>query len=164
MDGVAALRRFVDGGGRIIAFDNAADFAIQHFELPLRNPVADVSRNELYIPGSLLDMRVESAHPVAFGMQPNGVAFFQESRGFEPAAGAGGVEVVARYAARDLLLSGWEIGAEQHLANLPAVVRARSGQGDVVLIGFRPQFRAWPTGTYKLIFNSIFGAAAGAAP
>jgi hypothetical protein len=27
-----------------------------------------------------------------------------------------------------------------------------------VLIGFRPQFRAWPTGTFKLLFNSIFGA------
>jgi hypothetical protein len=46
------------------------------------------------------------------------------------------------------------------MAGRPAVVRVPLGQGDVVLVGFRPQFRAWPTGTFKLIFNSILGAAA----
>jgi hypothetical protein len=162
-DGVAALRAFVSRGGRVIAFDRAADFAIEHLGLPLQNPVAAVGRDELYIPGSLLRMHVDATHPVAYGMQREGVAFFQESRGFEATdASDAAVEVVARYGARDLLLSGWEIGGQQHVAGLSAVVRAPSGQGDVVLIGFRPQFRAWPAGTYKLIFNSIFGAAADA--
>jgi hypothetical protein len=157
-EGVASLRRFVEGGGRIVAFDNASDFVIEQLELPLRNPVREVSRNELYIPGSLLRLRVNEAHPLTFGMARDGAAFFQESRGFEALDNAA-VDIAARYGERDLLLSGWEIGADPHLANVPAVVRARVGAGDVVLIGFRPQFRAWPTGTYKLIFNAIFGAA-----
>jgi hypothetical protein len=159
-EGVAALRSFVENGGRIVAFDAATDFAIRHFELPLRNAVAGVSRNEFYVPGSLIRMDVNHAHPVAFGMQRAGAAFFQDSRAFEieQETGAHGVDVVASYGASDLLLSGWEIGAQQRLAGRAAVVRATHGAGDLVLIGFRPQFRAWPTGTYKLIFNSLFGS------
>jgi hypothetical protein len=70
------------------------------------------------------------------------------------------VEVVARYGKSDLLLSGFEIGAEWHLADKPAVVRVGVGDGDVVLIGFRPQFRAIPRVTFKLLFNAIHGATA----
>jgi hypothetical protein len=162
--GAAALRRYVDGGGRVLAFDAATDFAIEQFGLPLRNPLAGLPQTELYVPGSLIRMNVDPSHPVAFGMQAAGAAFVQGARAFEPTGAVGGntgaVEVIARYGERDLLLSGWEIGAEAHMAGRPAVVRVPLGQGDVVLVGFRPQFRAWPTGTFKLIFNSILGAAA----
>jgi hypothetical protein len=160
-EGATALRRFVERGGRLVAFDGATDFAIQHLGLPVRNAVTGVPRTELYIPGSLIRMNVENRHPVAFGMQRDGAAFFQESRAFEIAAAGNNnasVEVVARYADDDLLLSGWEIGAPQHIAGRAAVVRVPHGRGDAVLIGFRPQFRAWPTATFKLVFNSIFGS------
>jgi hypothetical protein len=159
--GVAALRRFVERGGRLVAFDGATDFAIEQLGLPVRNAVAGVDRTQLYVPGSLIRLNVENRHPVAFGMQRDGAAFFQESRAFEIGTGNANdarVEVVARYAADDVLLSGWEIGAQQHIAGRPAVVRVPHGQGDAVLIGFRPQFRSWPTGTFKLVFNSIFGS------
>jgi hypothetical protein len=161
--GVAALRRFVERGGRVLTFDGASDFAIEHFGLPLRNAVTGVSRTELYIPGSLIRLDVESGHPVAYGMQPGGAAFFQESRAFDVVAGSNDagsarVEIVARYGESDLLLSGWQIGAQERIAGRAAVARVPLGRGDVVLIGFRPQFRAWPTGTFKLIFNSIFGS------
>jgi hypothetical protein len=163
-EGVAAVRRFVEGGGRLVAFDAATDFAIQQFQLPVRNAVAGIGRSELFIPGSLIRAVFDSDHPVAFGMQREGAVFFHESRAFEVAGGAAGtaqgVEVVARYGARDLLLSGWEIGAEEHIAGKAAVVRVPHGRGDVILIGFRPQFRGWPTATFPLIFNSILDAAA----
>jgi hypothetical protein len=161
-DGAARLRSYVEGGGRIVAFDAATDFAIQQFELPVTNVVSSVSRSELYVPGSLIRMDVDDTHAVGAGMQRAAAAFFQESRAFE--LNGGTADVVARYGADDLLLSGWEIGAQQHLAGKAAVLRVPQGAGDVVLIGFRPQFRAWPTGTYKLIFNSIFGAAARGVP
>ena len=152
-EGVSALRRYMANGGRILAFDAATEFAMEQFDLPVRNAIGGVSRNELYIPGSLIRMDVNTAHPVAWGMQAEGAGFFQDSRAFELAQ-PGAAEIVASWAERDLLLSGWEIGAEEHVAGRGAVVRAPVGQGDVVLIGFRPQFRAWPTGTYPLIFNS----------
>jgi hypothetical protein len=160
--GAAALRAFVEAGGRVLALDAATDFAIEHFGLPVENTTAGVSRSELYVPGSLIRMDVDAAHPVAWGMQHEGAAFFQDSRAFravdQQADAASRVEIVASYGDADLLLSGWEIGAQQHLAGRAAVVRVPQGSGDVVLIGFRPQFRAWPTGTFKLLFNSIFGA------
>jgi hypothetical protein len=56
-------------------------------------------------------------------------------------------------------MSGWELGGTAHLAGRGAVVHVTSGAGAVVLIGFRPQFRAQPTGTYKLFMNAIHGAA-----
>jgi hypothetical protein len=84
-EGVAALRRFVDGGGRIVAFDKAGDFAIEQLELPVRNAVAASAATSCTSPDRCCAWRGPLAPP-AFGMQRDGVAFFQESRGFEPTA------------------------------------------------------------------------------
>jgi hypothetical protein len=70
------------------------------------------------------------------------------------------VEVVARYADEDVVLSGWALG-EEALGGRAGLVRIPYGSGDVVLFGFRPQFRGQPRGTFKLIFNALHGAAAG---
>jgi hypothetical protein len=120
------------------------------------NATAGLSREELFIPGSLIRTRMDNTHPVAFGMLEEQAVFYQGSRGFS-VADADAVDVVAHYAESDLLMSGWEVGADAHLAGVPAVVRARVGEGEAVLIGFRPQFRTQPSGTFKLIFNAIYG-------
>jgi hypothetical protein len=65
------------------------------------------------------------------------------------------VDIVARYAEDDLLMSGWAMGEERYLAGRPAMVSVGMGQGSVVLFGFKPQFRGQPRGTYKLLFNAI---------
>lgn len=167
VEGAAALKRFVEGGGRLVTFDAASDFAIQQLSLPLTNAVSDASSDDLFVPGSLVRLRVAPEHAVAYGMPTEAGAFFDRSRTFmitSPAragdnvADAPPVEVIARYGSENLLLSGWELGAQRYLANRPAVVRAGVGDGDVVLIGFRPQFRAQPSGTFKLVFNAIHGA------
>jgi hypothetical protein len=98
--------------------------------------------------------------PVGFGMPTETAAFFQSSRAFDITGD--GPQTVARYGPSDLLLSGWEVGAEEHLADRGAVVRAPYGEGDLVLIGFRAQFRAQPAATFKLLFNALHGAAEGA--
>ncbi|MFQ5788927.1 MAG: peptidase M14, partial [Acidobacteriota bacterium] len=167
VEGALALKRYAEQGGTIVALDDASDFAIQQFGLGVRNAVAKVSHEQFFIPGSLIGLRVDPLHPLAFGMQEEAAAFFVRSRGFEivkPAeageqkAGPQPVEVVARYAEEDLLLSGWALGEKENLGGKPAVVRVRLGEGDVILIGFRSQFRGQPRGTFKLLFNPLQGS------
>ena len=45
---------------------------------------------------------------------------------------------------------------ERYLKNKSAMLHIPRGNGNIVLFGFRPQFRGQPRGTYKLIFNSIY--------
>ncbi len=162
-EGVANLRRWVEGGGTVIGFDGASDFLIRALDLPVENAVQGIPNAEFFIPGSLLRTRFEPTHPVALGMAGEQAAFFQSSRGFN-VSDPERAQVVARYAEEDLLMSGWELGGHAHLAGRAAVVRVAVGEGEAILIGFRPQFRAQPTGTYKLFFNAIHGAAAEPVP
>ena len=119
--------------------------------------------------------RVDTKHPLADGMQEEIAASFSRSRAFDIVKpsyrGEGGVEeiekapepnvdIIVKFAEKDLLLSGWANGEEKYLKNKAAMMRAPYGKGDVVLFSFRPQFRGQPRGTYKLIFNAIFQAAA----
>jgi len=158
-EGAANLRQWVEAGGTLVTFDGAGDFAIQALDLPVSNAVSGVPQSELFIPGSLIRTHFDAAHPIAFGMPQETAAFFQGSRAWD-VLDEDRVDVVARYAPDDLLMSGWQLGAQEYLANRPAVVRVRVGEGEAVLIGFRPQFRAQPTGTYRLFFNAIHGAGA----
>ena len=171
--GTMALKRYVDQGGMLVAFDEASDFVINQFGLPVRNVVAGVSSEQFFIPGSLIRTKVDVSHPLAYGMQEEVAASFQSSRAFETVKispmGEGGkedikeapappVDIVASYAKEDVLMSGWALGAERYISGKAAVVRVEVGSGNVVLFGFRPQFRAQPRGTYKLIFNALQGA------
>ncbi len=164
VEGAAALKRYVERGGRVVALDEASDFVLEQFGLPIRNATASAPEQEFFVPGSLIRISLDPGHPIAYGMPAEAAAFFVRSRAFrvvgparagEQRAPAPEVEVVARYARDDLLLSGWALGEQKHLAGRAAVVRARLGAGDVVLIGFRPQFRGQPRGTFKLLFNAL---------
>ncbi|MBI4512903.1 MAG: peptidase M14 [Gemmatimonadetes bacterium] len=172
-EGAAALKRYVQAGGSLVALDSAADFAIAQFGLPVENSAARVPRDSFYIPGSLVALRLNTAHALAYGMPDSAAAFFVESRAFKLVKPAGGetgraqgpqVEVVARYGDGDPLLSGWAVGAERYLAGNPAVVRVPLGKGSVVLIGFRAQFRGQPRATFKLLFNALHAATVNRAP
>jgi hypothetical protein len=163
LEGTVELKAFVEGGGTLIAFDAASGLAIDQFGLPLTDVTAGVDRNALFIPGSLVRLDVDTADPLASGMVEEAAAFFSRSRAFSVDSGAeesGVVDVVARYSEEDLLMSGWEIGAQRYLAERPAVVKVALGDGQIVLFGFRPQFRGQPRATFKLIFNGLFEATA----
>ncbi|MGB7926073.1 MAG: M14 family metallopeptidase [Pyrinomonadaceae bacterium] len=153
--GVENLRRFVNEGGTLICFDASSELAIKRFNLPLRNVLEGVGSNEFYCPGSILRINLDKTHAITRGMPPSADAYFINSSAFEATDGAAGrVRVVARYAEKDTLRSGWLLG-EGRIAGRVALAEVSMGKGRVVLFGFRPQHRGQTWGTFPLIFNSI---------
>jgi len=155
--GLAALRDFVESGGTIVGLDEACDLLIKDFWLPVRNVLEGLDREEFYCPGSLLRIIVDPAHPLGYGLRREEAAVFINSPAFELTSGGEGT-VVARYPQSDPNLSGWLLGAK-HLAGKAALLEVPLGNGKVVLVGFRCQFRAQARGTYKVLFNAIFRGA-----
>jgi hypothetical protein len=155
-EGVVALKDFVEKGGTLVTLGEAADFAIQNFGLKVRNVLEKLPSKEFFCPGSTLKTRFDSSHPLAYGMPPAGVVLFWEGPAFEitPSNDNDDYEIVATYADRDILQSGWLVG-EEHLSKRAAMVQAKFGEGRIVLIGFRPQHRAQTHGTFKLLFNAL---------
>ncbi|WP_396626066.1 M14 family metallopeptidase [Luteitalea sp.] len=156
-DGVKALQAFVEEGGTLVTFGQAADLPVQRFTLPVRNVVAGVLSKEFWAPGSTLKVRYANDHPLAYGMPAEGLALFMAgSQAYEVTSTdrSQDVAILATYVERDLLQSGWLIG-EQVIARKAAAVAVAQGKGRVVLIGFRPQNRAQTHGTFKLVFNAL---------
>ncbi len=161
IEGVTALREFVEGGGTLVAFAQAADLPIQRLGLPVRNVVAGLESTEFWCPGSTLRIAVNATHPLTAGLPSESLAtFLSGSQVYEitDASRRGDVDVLASYVDKDVLRSGWLIG-ESTLAGKPAAVSVRLGQGQVVLLGFRAQHRAQTHGTYKFVFNALVNAA-----
>jgi hypothetical protein len=157
-EGVRALREFVEGGGTLVALNRASGFAIEQFQLPVRDITAGLKRTEFYAPGSILRAELDTTHTVAAGMPRESIAWVEDSPVFEPAgdeAALSRVRVIARYPAdRDPLLSGWLLGGER-LRGKAALVEVGLGRGRIYLFGFRPQYRAQSLATYPLLFNAI---------
>jgi hypothetical protein len=156
--GVKSLRDFVEQGGTLICFNRASDFAIEQFNLPVRNVVAGLKRTEFYVPGSLLRIEIDTSHPIAKRMPKESIAWAEDSPVFEiksdPLALVR-VRLIARYPqTADPLLSGWLLGGER-LKGKAALVEVGLGQGRIYLFGFRPQYRAQSLATYPLFFDAV---------
>jgi hypothetical protein len=55
------------------------------------------------------------------------------------------------------LLSGYLIG-EKYLNGKAAALDVQLESGHVVLLGFRPEWRGQPFGTFKVLFNAVLSA------
>ena len=113
------------------------------------------------MPGALLEARVDTAAPLAYGMRERAYVFFDESRAFRlaPDAAARGVRTIAWFDGPRPLRSGWAWG-QHYLDQAAAIVEAPLGRGRVVLFGPEIAWRAQPHGTFKFLFNGIYSAVA----
>jgi len=153
--GMQSLRDFVDGGGTVLAFNDACDFAISALELPVTNVLAPLSNREFYAPGSIFRMLLDTASRLTDGMPEETIAWFESGPAFE-ARDPARVRVIGRYPAApgEVLLSGWILGAGQ-IAGKAGLVEVRRGRGRAILYGFRPQYRGQSQATYPLIWNAL---------
>ncbi len=157
-DGVLSLQNFVNNGGNLIFLNTSCNFAIDSLNLPVRNVLEKVRREDFVCSGSLLRLEFNLDHPIAYGMTPEAAGIFSNSCAFEilPSYKAEKKpDSIAKYAKEHLLMSGWIYG-EKIIQQKSAVLDVPMGQGKVILLGFPVQFRAQPYGTFKLLFNSIF--------
>ncbi|MCS6874179.1 MAG: M14 family metallopeptidase [Pyrinomonadaceae bacterium] len=143
--GIESLRRFVEEGGKLVFLNRSSDFAIEQFDLPVRNVVKGLNRREFFIPGSILQVEADGKKiPI----------WFENSPVFE--VNSSNVKIFARYPqdSNQILLSGWALGTEK-INGRAAWVEVELGAGKIVLIGFRPQYRGQSLVTFPLLFNAV---------
>jgi hypothetical protein len=154
---VRAIDEFVRAGGTLVCLNRSSSFAIEHLALPVKNALAGLGRQQFFGAGSLLRVMTDPTHRVMAGMPVEAPVFFNASPAFEVLEGFRGA-VLARYQdTGSPLLSGYLLG-EAHLHGKAAALEVAHGSGRVVLIGFRPQWRGQPFGTFRVLFNAaLFG-------
>ena len=148
--GVASLKQFTQAGGTIVAL-NKASHVYTDKGSPVVNAVETIDKKDFYVPGSILEVAVDTTNPIAFGSTPTVPVFFELSPSFKL---SGDAKAVATYTSDDPLLSGWILGAK-YLKGTSALVEEPTGKGRVILFGFRPQYRALSEVTYKFFFNAL---------
>jgi Zinc carboxypeptidase len=153
------LRRFMQDGGTVVAVGTASNIGTQ-LGLPIRNVLTQpraIPSREFYCPGSVLEVNVDTTQPLAWGMPARAFVFYNNSPAFEITDNSARLQRIAWYGDSNPLRSGW-IHGEQHLFNRAAVVAAEIGKGKLFLLGPEATFRAQSHGTFKLLFNALYGA------
>jgi hypothetical protein len=158
---LAAIRRFVERGGTVIAIGSSTPGLATALGLPVSNHLVEngepLPRTKFYVPGSVLRAAVDTTHPLAAGLGAEVDVVFDGSPVFAlaPDAAARGVTRVAWYASKAPLRSGWAWGQER-LEGGVAVLEAKVGQGRVFLFGPEILDRGQPHGTFKFFFNALY--------
>ncbi|MCZ2458954.1 MAG: hypothetical protein LC128_04945 [Chitinophagales bacterium] len=155
-EGVEALKSFVENGGRLVCLNESSEFAINQFKLPVENVVRRLSSKDFFVGGSILEAMINKNERIMSGMPDKAKIFFNSSAVFKTGEGFKG-SVLASYPQEgNILLSGYLKG-ENYLRGRAAALKAEYGKGDIVLFGFSPQWRGQTTGTFKALFNCLYG-------
>jgi len=172
--GAAALKAFLADGGTVIALGEATAYCIGDLGVP-GSVASDVraGRGEagadaadlqaaarFSAPGSVFDVAVDRAHPIASGMDSTTAVYFISTPILD--AGAGERAVASYPKDTNPLVSGFVEHVEA-LEGHPALLDAPVGRGRAILFAFRPQHRGQTNATFKLITNAILYGAAGRA-
>jgi hypothetical protein len=169
----AALKKFVEDGGTILAVGRSSMNLARVFGLPVENHLIERSADgsvrqipveKYYVPGSILRVAVDSAAPIAHGFDDHVDVFFDNSPVFRlgPEAIRKGLRPVAWFDTAAPLRSGWAFG-QGYLDGGVEVVQAPIGKGNLFMFAPEITFRAQPHGTFKFLFNGLYLGAASAA-
>ena len=155
--GALAIKEFVENGGRLLAFNQACDYVIDACGLPVVNLVKGKALKEFNTHGSTLNVEIDNTNPVAWGMPKKGTVLHWTGPvfGIKEKNEAQNYKVVMKYTEKNVLESGL-LSGENLVAGQGAVVSAKHKNGEVILYGFSPQWRAQTHGTFKLLFNMMY--------
>lgn len=162
---IPKLKKFMEAGGKIVTIGSSANLAY-HLGLPVRNALVEVVKGQdiplagekFYIPGSILNITIDTANAAAFGMPSKTDVYFDASPVFKiaPAAIANGeVKAIGWFAKDKPLRSGWAWG-QAYLQDGIVAFEAKVGSGKLVVFGPEITFRGQTHGTFKLLFNQLY--------
>src|SRR5258707_113313 len=125
------IRKFVENGGTVLTIGSSAALG-HHLGLPIRDALVErvaggmertLPREKFYIPGSILEARIDNTQPLAYGMDKRAMVFYDESPAFrlQPEAAMKGVKPIAWYDSPTPLRSGWAWG-QQYLDQAIAII------------------------------------------
>jgi len=160
------LRAWMERGGRLVCSTSAVDWAVRselwtltalrHTPNLTNLPYDQISRESgrHAIPGTILEARFDTSHPLAFGI-PERLPVFREGGTLYRLPETPGT-VVARYT-DDPVLSGYLSPEIKALAKGSASVLARrQGTGSLILILDNPNFRAYFKTGNRILGNAVF--------
>lgn len=158
-EGVENLQSFVESGGTLVTLERADELVLERFDVPIRNALAGVGSEDLFLPTSLLRVELDADHPLTFGSPDEVAGKWAGGRAYEPTGfggSAGRIQAVGRWAEDPdrVLMSGMLHGAGL-LAGKGAVLDVEYGAGRILMYGFRVQHRAQTHGTFRLLLNAL---------
>jgi hypothetical protein len=162
---VPQIEKFIENGGKVLTVGDATDLAY-HLNLPVENALVEItstgkakplSGEKYYIPGSVLEMYVDTTEPINYGMGETAYIMFNRSPVFKlaPNAGIKGVRAIAWFGEEEPLRSGWAWG-QAYLKNGITAFEAEIGKGKFYAFGPEITFRAQSHGTFKMLFNGLY--------
>ena len=162
---IPKLLEFLKQGGTMLTIGSSTNMGF-HAGLPVANHLLEklqdgtekpLPREKYFVPGSILQVRVDNTNPLAHGMPERVDVTFNFSPVFKlkPEASLKAVRPVAWFDSNKPLRSGWAWG-QHYLEGGVAVIEADVGKGKLFLFGPEITFRAQPHGTFKFLFNGIY--------
>jgi hypothetical protein len=152
-----AVDAFVRGGGTVISWANGVNSAINALQLPVRDLMTGLTR-EQYFTGSasVMEVTTDPTHQIMAGMPERADVNVSNPPALTTLDGFEGT-VLAKYPSDHTpLRSGWlTAGAEKYMEGFAAALDVKHGSGHVVLVAFNPIWRGQPTGSFRIIFNSL---------
>jgi hypothetical protein len=151
---IKALDAFVSAGGTLVAMGRGTTAVVDQLKLPVKNVLAGLNRQQFFANGSVVRVTTDPAQPVMAGMPRDADVFVLGSPAFETGVGFDGAVLATFPAEGSPLRSGYLLG-EKYLQGKAAALDVKHGNGRVILLGFRPQWRGQPFGSFRVLFNSI---------
>ena len=155
---IPRLVDYVRDGGTVIAIGSSTGLAY-HAGLPVANHLEGLTRDEYYVPGSVLRVDLDNDRPVTYGMPDEVDVFFNNSPVYRLTSLDPSVRAIGLFGTDKPLRSGWAWGQEK-LEGGVTMIEADLGEGKMFLFGPEILQRGQPHGTFKLFFNALFLAGA----
>ena len=165
---IPQLRQFMESGGTVVAVGTSATLGM-HLGLPMTNALVektaagverDLPADKFYVPGSILRVQIDTTAAVSAGLPRTLDVFYDNSPAFRlgPDAAAKGLRPLAWFPNGTPLRSGWAWG-QAYLDGAVEAAEATIGKGKLYMFAPEITFRAQPAGTFKWLFNGIYGGA-----